>query len=134
VRRTLAIVLGLTLQAAALNAPLTHAHPDNPGNGVAGHHSERTVHTHWAGHRRSHGTSEGPLIDADDHDRAVFFGAFIAVAPTQLPADGLIFSPFALLVPVERAAHPSVDVTHGHDPPHVGHLPSRAPPALPVLT
>jgi hypothetical protein len=130
VRRALAIVLGLALQAAALSAPLTHAHPDNA---ATGHHRERTVHTHWAGHSRAHGTSGGPIIDADDHGRAVFLGAFVAVASAQLHAVGLSLSPFVLPVPVERAAHPSVEVTHGHDPPIVSNVSSRAPPTHPVL-
>ena len=41
----------------------------------------------------------------------------------------LVPEPFGLPVPLERGAHPNVAVTHGHDPPSLGSLSPRAPPA-----
>jgi hypothetical protein len=131
VRRVVATALSLAIQAAALSAPLVHAHPD--GRATA-HHGGRTVHTHWAGHSHAHSRPDDPALETDDHDRATPFGAFIAVGTTPLPAIALAPSSFTLPVPAERAAHPNVDVAHGHDPPHLRSLPPRAPPAFPVLT
>jgi hypothetical protein len=36
-------------------------------------------------------------------------------------------------LPAARRARPPVLVVHGHDPPALALLPSRAPPRLPVL-
>lgn len=127
VRKALAVALSLAVHAAALSAPLVHAHPDDH---ATEHHDARAIHTHWAGHTPSRGTSDGPVLGTENHDRAVFLGAFAAVAPSPLYAPGVTHGVFALPALVEGVAHRGVEVAHGHDPPFFRTLPSRAPPAL----
>lgn len=127
VRKVVAIVLALAVQGAALTGPLVHAHPDDH---ATDHHSGRTVHTHWAGHPQSRHQGDIPSLATEDHDRAVFLGSFIAVAGTIQSAPAVSHSVFVLPVPVERAAHRGLEVVRSHDPPYVGSLSSRAPPAF----
>jgi hypothetical protein len=126
VQKAIAVVLALGVQAAALTAPLLHAHPDDH---ATAHHSGRSVHTHWDGHHHSH-PGDGPTINADDHDRAVFLNTFVAVTAATISAAALAQQPFEVPVPSERPAHRSVHVAHSHDPPLLGSLSPRAPPAL----
>jgi hypothetical protein len=125
VRKAIAFTLSLALQVTALSAPLVHAHPDHE---ATHHHEGRTVHTHWAGHSSSP-SPLGPSFQAIDDDRAVFLSVFVAEAASPVPAVALVPEPFGLPVPLERGAHPNVAVTHGHDPPSLGSLSPRAPPA-----
>ena len=127
VRKVIALALALAVQAAALSAPLVHAHPDDH---ATEHHGAREVHTHWAGHAASHNSSDEPSLDAADHDRAVFLNAFLAVAASSFPAFGVTHAVFELPVPAERAAHQVIEVGRSHDPPSFRSLPSRAPPAF----
>jgi hypothetical protein len=126
VRNAVAVALSLALQAAALSAPLVHAHPDDH---ATDHHGGRTVHTHWAGHGHSHRAPDTPFIDHADDDRAIFLNAFVAVAAEPVAAPVVAPLIFELAVPAERAAHQVVDIAPGHDPPGAASLPSRAPPA-----
>ena len=126
-RKVLALALSLAVQAAALSAPLVHAHPDGH---ATEHHGAREIHTHWAGHSPSHDSSDGPAADAPDHDRAVFLNAFVAVAATSFPIPSVTISVFELPVPRERAPHRVVEIAHGHDPPCLRSLSSRAPPSF----
>lgn len=126
-RKTITFALSLAVLAAALSAPLVHAHPDNH---ATDHHGGRAVHTHWAGHAQSQDTSDAPALGTDDHDRAVFLNAFVAVAASPLPAQAVTPGAFELPVPAERAAHRILDVVRSHDPPSLRSLSSRAPPAL----
>jgi hypothetical protein len=126
VRKVIAVTLALVVQGAALTAPLVHAHPDDH---ATAHHSGRSVHTHWGAHEHSPHSGDELAIAADDHDRAVFLNAFVAVAGTPLTPVAVAQQPFEFPVPSERPAHRSVQVVHSHDPPILGSLPSRAPPA-----
>src|SRR5688572_5048114 len=99
VRKVIALTLALAVQAAALRAPLVHAHPDDH---ATEHHEAREVHTHWAGHGTSHESSDQPSLGAADHDRAVFLNAFVAVAASSFPAFGVTHTAFELPVPAER--------------------------------
>lgn len=127
VRKVIAVALSLAVQAAALSAPLVHAHPDDH---ATEHHGGGAVHTHWAGHAESHHASDAPALGTADDDRAVFLNAFVAVTVSSLPAPGVTPDVLELPVPSERAAHPSVDIAHSHDPPFFSSLPSRAPPSF----
>jgi hypothetical protein len=149
VHRFAALALSLAIPVAALAAPLLHVHPDEH---ATAHHRGATVHSHWSGHSgtpaaghshdadhdadhdanrgRASTTSDGPALDAVDRDRAVFFSAYVAVTPSVLPAPGIVPNAVALPVPLERAAHLSVQVAHGHDPPLTRLLPARAPPSF----
>jgi hypothetical protein len=74
-----------------------------------------------------------PSLDGEDHDRAVFFGTFIAVSTAAFPVIGLTPTPVELRIPLETVGHSSIEVAHAHDPPQLTSLPPRAPPASPVL-
>jgi hypothetical protein len=125
-RKALAIVLSLAVQGAAIGAPLAHAHPDDH---ATDHHRGRAVHVHWTGHAHSHHPVGVPVLDDDDHDRAVFVNTFVSVAASALPAREVAHEIFELPIPAETTMHRPVEVAHGHDPPCCSSLPSRAPPA-----
>jgi hypothetical protein len=127
VRKVLAIALSLAVQAAALSAPLVHAHPDDH---ATEHHGAGEVHSHWAGHSHEQDSSHSPALDAADHDRAVFLNAFVAVAASSFPAQAVTPVAFELPTPRERAPHRVIDIANGHDPPCLRSLSSRAPPSL----
>jgi hypothetical protein len=127
VRKVLAVTLSVAILAAGLSAPLVHAHPDDH---ATEHHQGRAVHTHWEGHAESHHSSDAPALETADHDRAIFLNAFVAVAVAAYPAAAVTPAVVELPVPIERAAHRSVDITHSHDPPFCRSVPSRAPPAF----
>lgn len=126
-RKVIAIGLSLAVQAAALSAPLVHAHPDDH---ATEHHGGRAVHTHWAGHTHSTYPSDAPAVATDDDDRAVFLNVFVAVASSMVPDLGITSGVYQVPTPGERAAHRGVDSSHSHDPPLITSLSSRAPPAL----
>jgi hypothetical protein len=127
VRKVIAIALSLAVQAAALSAPLVHAHPDDQ---ATEHHGAGEIHGHWAGHGHSHDPSQAPALDAADHDRAVFLNAFVAVAASPFPAQAVTLNAFELPAPRERAPHRVIDIANGHDPPCLLSLSSRAPPSV----
>ncbi|MBI4263661.1 MAG: hypothetical protein HY657_04755 [Acidobacteria bacterium] len=129
-RKLIAIGLSAALQAAAVGAPLVHAHPDDH---ATEHHGVSVVHAHVAGHARlAHSRQSHPahrsLADAD-HEQAFYLPLFVAVAPPLVPFVAAIVTSVDLPVPAESVAHRSVRVVHGHDPPTIGSLPSRAPPS-----
>jgi hypothetical protein len=127
VRKVLAVALSLAVQAAGLSAPVVHAHPDEH---ATAHHSGRAVHSHWGGHAHSQHQSDAPAVGASERDRAVFLDAFVAVAVSAFPAPALMAAMNELPIPAERSAHRTIEITHGHDPPSLRSLSSRAPPAL----
>jgi hypothetical protein len=126
VRKALALVLSVAVQGAAVGAPLAHAHPDDH---ATDHHHGRAVHLHWAAHTHSHHPADVPVLDDDDHDRAVFVNTFVSVAASALPVGAAPHQTFELSIPAETTVHRPVEVTHAHDPPYCNFLPSRAPPA-----
>jgi len=127
VRRVIAIALSLAVQAAALSAPLVHAHPDDH---ATEHHGAGEVHSHWAGHHHPQDSSHSPALDATDHDRAVFLNAFVAVAASSFPGQAVTLGAFELPAPRERAPHRVIEIANGHDPPCLRSLSSRAPPSF----
>jgi hypothetical protein len=126
VRKLIALALTLAVQGAALTGPLVHAHPDDH---ASEHHGGRAVHTHWSGHARHSHPTGTPALSADDHDRAVFLNAFVAVATSPMPSPGATQDVFELPVPAERTAHRGIEVVRSHDPPSIRTLSSRAPPS-----
>ena len=125
-RKVIALALALAIQAAAVTAPLVHAHPDDH---ATDHHGGRAIHSHWAGHAETAHHPDSPAVETEDHDRALSLGAFVAEAVSTWPAPAPIVASFALPVPAERRAHRRIEVVRSHDPPGVRSLPSRAPPA-----
>lgn len=125
-RKVLAVALSLALPAASLSAPFVHAHPDDH---ATAHHDGHAVHVHLAGHHSPpHHPATGQTVEDDDHDRAVYVNAFVAVAAAVFSAPEFVVISFDLPVPTEQAAHRPVDVVHSHDPPSLRSLSSRAPP------
>lgn len=124
-RKVTAVALSLAFQAAALGAPLVHAHPDRH---ATEHHEGGAVHVHWAGHAPSHDRSGAPAVGTDDRDRAVFLDAFLAVTASAFPLAAVSPAAFELVVPPERAAHRVIEVVRSHDPPDFRSRPARAPP------
>ena len=122
------LALSVALQAAALTAPLVHAHPDDD---ATDHHRGRTVHSHWAGHHHDddHRTGEPELTDAD-HDRAIFINSFVAVKDVPQQAPALSVRTFEFATPAERRPYRAIEVVRSHDPPIGASLSSRAPPSL----
>jgi hypothetical protein len=127
VRNACVFALVLAVQAAAVTAPLVHAHVDDH---ATAHHGARAIHTHWEGHARSHHPSQTQTVESDDHDRPIFLNALVAVAAATLLTPAVAHGVFTLFVPVETAAHRGPDTVRSHDPPFVPSLASRAPPAL----
>ncbi len=126
VRKAFALALSVAVQGAAVSAPLAHAHPDDH---ATDHHHGRAVHVHWAAHTHAHHPNDVPVLDDDDHDRAVFVSTFVSVAASALPAGAVPHQTFELSIPAVTTVHRPVLVTHGHDPPYCSSLPARAPPA-----
>src|SRR5688500_10278969 len=125
-RRLLAAVLTVAIQGAVVGASLVHAHPDDR---VTAHHRGRAGHAHWAGDSYSTHQSDRPVVCRPAHHPAVFLDAFVAVAISTSATPATTHSSSELRSPAETAAHRSVDVVHGHDPPFLQPRTSRAPPA-----
>lgn len=136
-RKLIAIGLSAALQAAAVGAPLVHAHPDDH---ATEHHGVGVVHAHVAGHARVQsgpraqgsgpgcGYSNRRALDDADHERAVYLPLFVAVAAPLVPFAAAVVAAVEFPASAESVAHRSVFVVHGHDPPPRPSLPSRAPP------
>jgi len=128
-RKLIAVGLAAAVQAAALGAPLVHAHLG--GHDSDHHHGHQAVHAHLSGHSWSHQNhGNRPTIDDNDGERTVYLQLFVAldVAAFQLPP--AVVSSFDLTVPVAAAPRAVLHVVHGHDPPSGRSLSSRAPPAF----
>ena len=126
VRNVIAAVLSLVLTAAGVCAPFVHAHPDDH---ATAHHDGQAVHVHLAGHHSSaRHTGTGRTVEGDDHDRAVYVSAFVAVAVVAFSVPGSVATAVAVPIPAERAAHSPVDVVHTDDPPSLRSVSPRAPP------
>ena len=126
-RRVIAVALSLSLFAAGLGAPLVHAHPDDR---ATDHHDGQSVHAHWSGHARTHQPHDGQSIDADDHDRAVYLNAFVAVGTATFFIPAINITAVELPVPPERGAQRRFDVVRSHGPPSFRSVCPRAPPAF----
>ena len=134
----LAAVLATVVPAATVLALFVHAHPDDHDTD---HHAAHAIHSHLGGHTHPghHADPHAPaaggtvITDDDDHDSAVYVGAFVAEAMPSFSLVAVVALAADLPTPAERAAQPPLLVVHGHDPPALRLRPSRAPPRLPVL-
>lgn len=125
VRKVIAVALALAVQTTGLTAPFVHAHPDDH---TTDHHDGHAIHAHAAGHAPAHDPTNAPSLGAEDHDRAVYVNAFVAVAVASFSAPEVELTTFELAAPVERAAYRPVEILRTHDPPALTSVPSRAPP------
>jgi hypothetical protein len=124
----------VAVPVAALLGLFVHAHPDDHDTD---HHEARAIHAHLGGHAQAarHGAVEGPVISdgEDDHDRAVYFDAYVGEAITSSSVVAAVPPAVDVPAPAVRRAQPPLQVVHGHDPPGLAFRPTRAPPRLPVL-
>ena len=138
-RRLLALSLSAALPVGAICAPLLHAHADDHHDI---HHLGIRIHAHLGGH--------GPKKHADDHsheglnrhaspggsafeddsglEQVTSVQLFVASQTDTVKAARPEPLGVALLIPSESVLHLSLRVSHGHDPPFVSRLSSRAPP------
>jgi hypothetical protein len=124
-RRCVALALAVAVQAMLVELPALHAHLDDH---VTDHHHARTIHAHFEQHHspRPH---DQPGFEADDHDSAVSFTATTALASKWFSAAVLTTAIADVSAAFRPKVMPSFEVTHGHDPPWIASLASRAPPA-----
>lgn len=132
-RRALtAVGLSLAIPLGALSAPLLHAHAPQLG---ADHHDSPEIHAHWGGQTHGHGPRDRVVpegVERDDHEseRAVSLQWFVAVPQASFDVPQGVVTSVDVEVPSESAAHDPLRVVHGHDPPFLPSLGSRAPPAF----
>lgn len=127
-RKLLAIAAVGAVQWSAFLAPYMHVHLDDH---VTAHHAGHAMHAHLSEHRELATHHDAPEIEAPDDDRAIYPQVFVAVQSgvTELPA--IVEETFDVPVPAERPGQRPLDVAHGHDPPVIANLSSRAPPVFP---
>ena len=136
IRRLTAVGLSVAIPLGALSAPLVHAHLDELDTD---HHRAHEIHAHVTGHSSLPTalpttlptTTAGPHLDDHDAERAVSLQLFVAVAQTSFDVPAAVVASSQLGTPAEAPARHSLRIVHGHDPPFVGSLTSRAPPAFP---
>ena len=136
IRTLTAVGLSVTIPLGALSAPLVHAHLDELDTD---HHRAHEIHAHVTGHSSLPtalptalpATTAGPHLDDHDAERAVSLQLFVAVAQTSFDVPAAVVASSQLGTPAEAPARHSLRIVHGHDPPFVGSLTSRAPPAFP---
>jgi hypothetical protein len=126
-RAVITVALALALPMAVVRAPFAHAHPDER---ATDHHNGYAIHAHLSGHASSSHTRNEPSLGTDDHDRALYVNAFVAVPVASFSVPDVVPTTFQLAAPAERAAHRPLEIVHTHDPPALGSRPSRAPPFI----
>lgn len=128
-RKLIAVGLSVAVQAAALGAPLVHAHLG--GHESDHHHGRQAVHAHLFGHPSTHQhPAARRSLDDNDAERTVYLQLFVAVGVASFELPPAVVSSFDLSVPVTAAPRAQLHVVHGHDPPSGKSLSSRAPPAF----
>lgn len=133
-RQTLtAVGLVLAVPLGAISAPFVHVHLRGSG---ADHHHARQIHAHIDGHAPFHVAREGvghngPAVGDHERERGITLQWFVAVSQALFDVPPALVTSVALEVPAESAGHYPVRVVHGHDPPFVSSLGSRAPPPFP---
>ena len=138
IRTLTAVGLSLAIPLGALSTPLVHAHLDELDTD---HHRAHEIHAHIAGHSSrqtfhdgaAHAGEAPNAARLDDHDaeRAVYLQVFVAVAPAAFDVPAAVVTTWQLTTPAEAIAPHSLRIVHGHDPPFISSLGSRAPPAFP---
>src|SRR5688572_32002807 len=126
IRTLTAVGLSVAIPLGALCAPLVHAHVDDHD---ADHHRTHKIHAHVS-HHSSHSTAAESRVHDDEADRAVSLQLFVAVAPASFDVPAAVVTSWDLGALAESPARHSLRVVHGHDPPFLTSLPSRAPPAF----
>ena len=128
IRTLTAVGLSVAIPLGALSAPLVHAHPDQHDSD---HHRAHEIHAHVSGHASLPTFPDGARLDDHEAERAVSLQLFVAVAQTSFDVPPAAITTWKLGTPAETPAPYSLLIVHGHDPPFIGSLGSRAPPAFP---
>ena len=128
IRTLTAVGLSLAIPLGALSAPLVHAHPDEFDTD---HHRAHEIHAHFTGHSPLPTVPDGARLDDHEAERAISLQVFVAVAQASFDGLAAALPSLQLGTPAEAPAHHSLRIVHGHDPPCISSLGSRAPPAFP---
>jgi len=132
-RRGLATVLAVAVQVSAVTAPMAHVHLDDH---ETAHHHAREMHTHLSSHGASATRPVDPhvasLTDDDGDERVLSVSGFVATGVDAFPGAVAIPVEIAIVIPDEETVSRVPVVAHGHDPPGLSVLPSRAPPLSPT--
>ena len=127
IRTLTAVGLSVAIPLGALCAPLVHAHVDAR---ETDHHRAHEIHAHVSDHAARSTAPDGSTVQHEDETgRAVYLQLFVSVAHAgfDIPA-AVVMSWKHLGAAAESPAHQSLHVVHGHDPPFLRSLSSRAPP------
>jgi len=134
-RKLIAVGLSVALEAAALGAPLVHAHVG--GHESEHHHGRQAMHAHLPGHSSPHAhpaahqhNASRLSFDDNDAERTVYLQLFVAVGASSFELPPSMVSSFTLTLPIKAAPRDRLQVVHGHDPPFGRSLSSRAPPTF----
>ncbi len=135
-RKGFALALSFAVPLAALCAPPAHAHVDDH---ATEHHDESAVHAHYSphsshtpahDHAESDRTRSTRVGEHDEDPPAVFLQLFVAVPAQTFVLAAVVPPVLTLTPPVDAGFPPQFRVVHGHDPPFLKSLPSRAPPSF----
>lgn len=130
IRTLTAVGLSVAIPLGALSAPFVHAHLDELDTD---HHRAHEIHAHFSGHSSLPTFPDGAILDDHEAERAVYLQVFVAVAQASFDVPAAVVTTWQLGTPAEAPARHSLRIVHGHDPPFVGSVASRAPPRLSVL-
>ena len=126
-RRLLALSLTVAIQAAALSAPLVHAHVDDHHDD---HHAGARIHAHAGGHGASHhdGTEAPALREQESPEQAVAIPMFVATETAAPIQPSIIQAPFLLTAAAVSLMRRAPHDVRSHGPPGVTIRSPRAPP------
>jgi hypothetical protein len=106
---------------------MTHLHDDDL---ATDHHDPHAVHAHFSGHAVPAPAGDETEFRNLESERTVFLQLFVAVPGASIDVPAASVTAFQLAAPEETAAHLSLQIVHGHDPPVASSVASRAPPAF----
>lgn len=124
-RQVLVAIGAAWLTVASVWSPFAHIHPTDPGH----HHDNGFAHPHFAHARQHEDHTEGPEVEADDHDPVAVWTDW---APTVEPRFDLPVAELAARVEIfepslTEGVAPQFTV-RSHDPPYLLRSSDRAPP------
>ena len=131
-RGLLAIGLIGALQAAALSAPLVHAHL---GEHHDPHHAAARIHAHVDGHRMHEHSPDSQTLamqGEDSEGRVLQVPIYLAVHVDTTLEPAVAVASFDAVASSESVMHRPPQVVRSHGPPAIPSLNPRAPPAYSV--
>lgn len=131
-RKGFALALSIAVPFAALCAPPVHAHVDDHGGEIHAHYSPHSSHATTHDHDGSERARPTHVEESENDEQAVFLQLFVAVSAQAFALPAVTPPPLELAPPAEAGLPARFQVVHGHDPPSLTSLPSRAPPSHPL--